>query len=507
MKQLIRLLSLSLLLTSACKQVDDLKNLKSPEYNPGLAFPLANTTFTIRDILDQFEGEEGYVSTVDDGIISVVYRGHVFTVKGSEVYDFPAIDNIPIPPTNFDFPYPSVNGAAIKRIIFKSGKIQCKIANLPNMFSGDAQVTIHFTDLKQNNIGTDIVINVPKNTTQDIPLSTRILDLADDNISVYYEAKLVSNNTAVIFPGNQLTFSMISPTYSYLQGTLPKYQFSTIPEDTVNLKIFGNVFGGNVFFKNPRINIIVKNSFGAPVRAKADVLKAKDVYNFTQDITSSYNGIFDFPYPTLSQVGQSVVDTFKFTGTNSNISSIIQQRPSQVIYKISGELNPNSVPGGFVTDSSQFDIYVDVALPMYGKTANLSFSKTFSTDFKPFKVADRASFKLITENGFPADVKAQLYFYDKNNVLLDSLFHSDALILKAAPVNANGQATTKEKSINEAVFTAEEFEKIKTATSITLKAKLNTTNNGNTDVKFYENNGMTVKLGMIIGVNVVEVIK
>lgn len=499
------------LLLAGCRQVEDIKNLQSPTYDPEVAFPLANATFTIQDMLDRFEGEESYISTVDDGMIAVVYRGHVFSVEGAAVYTFPGIENVPIPPANFDYPYPEVAGAKIKKVIFKSGELVLNINNKPNLFTGDVELNVTFKDLKTGTQGLLVTMDVPRNSgsfpqtlSKTVNLSGKTLDLSDDNISVSYSAKLKSSGATVFFT-DELTFSFSNLAYSYLEGKLPNFQFDAIPEDTVNIGMFANAVGGNVSLKDPRLNIIVKSSYGTPVRAKTEVLKAIDVYGFSQDITSTYNGIYDFPFPLTA--GASATDTFVFKGTNSNIGTVIAQRPNQIVYKVAAELNPNNLSSGFVTDSSKFDVYVDVALPMWGRTSNLSFEKEFSIDLSTFQAVGDASFKLVTENGFPVDVFTQLYFYDAGNQVLDSLFKSSPKILKSAAVGSDGKVTTWEKQSNEAVFDAAAFARLKQATSLRLSARLNTTNNGNTDVKFYPNYGLRLKLGVKAGVNVVELVK
>ena len=266
------------------------------------------------------------------------------------------------------------------------------------------------------------------------------------------------------------------------------------------LDIFAYAVGGTITFKDPRINLIVGNSFGIGITARTDYLYAIDAYGFGQNITSTYNNAYPFPYPTLSQAGQTAIDTFKFRGSNSNISSIIASRPHKVVYSVSAELNPNNDPLGFVTDSSRFDIWVDVALPMWGKTQGLTFERDFDVDFTPFDIAERGGFKLITENKFPIDLETQLYFMN-GNTILDSLFTGDKAILKSALVDGTGHVTQAESATHLSAFTAERFSLIKTATKVRLKAKLVTTNNGTQDVKFYTDYGLTVKLGMTMGIN------
>ncbi|MBX7242970.1 MAG: hypothetical protein K1X92_14605 [Bacteroidia bacterium] len=493
------------LLVSACNPFEDFEKVKEPKFTPGVAFPLVNSSFTVKDILNHFD-TGGYIDSVDDGIVSVVYRGHIFTAKGEEVYDFPVINNIPVPPVSAGIPYPSIQGEKITEVIFKAGSIVLNIQNKPNMFNQTVNVTVFLTDFKTGNQSITAQMTVPQNTTsstqtisQQIDLTGKRLDLADNNITLYYNATNTSGQT-VTFPNNELTMSLSGLKYSYLEGQLPNYAFTGIPKDTVSLDIFTYNIGGTVSFKDPRINLIVGNSFGVGVTATTDNMYAIDPYGFGQDITSVYNNTYPFPYPSINEVGQTAIDTFKFRGSNSNISSIIQMRPRQVVYEVSAELNPNNEPLGFVTDSSQFNVWVDVALPMWGKTQGLTFERDFEADFQPFDIVDRASFKLITENGFPVDLETQLYFMN-GNIILDSLMTGDKMILKSGTVDGSGRVIQDEIATTESAFTAARFSNIKNTNKLRLKAKMLTYKNGTEDVKFYTDYGLTVKLGMIVGVD------
>lgn len=497
-----------ILLLASCSMLEDYKKIKTPKYEPQLAFPLANSTFTIGDILNRFD-DEGYIDSLDDGTISVVYRGHVFSVSGDKIYTIPNITNIPLT-TPMNVPYPQAAGTSIKRMDLKSGELKFEIKNQPSAFVGDVSVTVTITDLKKNNQSLQHTFVVPKNNgtttttvTSTVSLAGYVLDLADDNISLTYTAKLASNNTPVVISPANFTFSLLNSTYSYIQGDLPNYKFTELNSDTVLLDIFRNWQKGSILFKDPRINLIVKSSYGLPIRAKTDIMEA--ITNAGQmPITSIYNNTYDFPYPSVA--GQTKVDTFKFYGSNSNIEDVIAATPYRIAYEVSAELNPNNQIG-FATDSSRFDVYVDVALPMWGRTTGLTFERDFDVDLKPFKVIDNVTFKVITENRFPVDVKMQLYFLADNNTRMDSIFVGEPVILKSASVNGAGQVTGTSVVINEAVFSTDRFTKVKTYKRLRMKGTLMTAQNGMQDVKFFNSNGMTIKMGINAGVDPVGIIK
>jgi hypothetical protein len=508
----LRLLSaiLAVIVLCNCNPVKDFEKIKAPVYNPDVAFPLVNTRFSIRDILNNFE-TGGYIDSVDDGIIAVVYRGKVFSAKGDTIYKIPSFNGIPVPPSSVDVPYPALGTELIKKIIFKSGTVKFTIQNKPNLFSGNVSISYNLPNFKKNNIALTQTFTLPANTgsstqnvVHEIDLKDVILDLTNDKFTLSYDAKLISNNQAVSFPANELTFALANPSYTYIEGTLPNYQFP-LYKDTVVLDIFKNFVGGQTYFADPRINLIVANSYGVPIAAETKQLRAVNFFGFGQDFTSVYNNYYAFPSPALNQVGQTAVDTFRFYGSNSNVEDVIAAAPREVQYNISAVLNPNHEPGGFLTDSSQFSVFVDVALPMWGRTTGVEFKKDFNADFSPFAAMDSAAFKLITENGFPLDLRTQLYFVTNTNEIIDSLFTGYPRIMDAATVDGNGHVNSIKAATNFASISGDRFANIKKRTKyLRLKAKTNTSNNGSIDVKFYTDYGMTVKLGVAASVDFLQ---
>ncbi|MGL5936771.1 MAG: hypothetical protein ACRCZI_14245 [Cetobacterium sp.] len=509
-KKIFYLLSIYLAFLS-CNPIDKFQNISEVKYEPGIAFPLINTDFNIREVLGKYN-DGRYIDTLSDGTIAVVYRGKVFSVGGENVYTFSNQTNIPIPFNNTEIPFNSIIGQNFKEVIFKNGTIILSVNNIPNMFLTDMTCTVTFNNLKTNNQALSKTFIIPKNTsntttiiTNNIVLDNTILDMPIGKIFITYTL----NGQNIPFPNANLSFSLKDIKYSYIEGKIPQYQFS-LSEKIIELDIFKYWKLGDIYFKDPRINIIVANSYGVPIEAKADVLNAIAANGIETNITNTAypNNIFNFPYPTLSQAGMYAIDTFKFSTSNSNLSNVIQSRPPQVKYKVSALLNPNEIDG-FITDTSKFDVYVDISLPMYGHAKDYTLTKDFDTDLSMFSAMNYANFKLVTENGFPADIKLQLFFLSANDNIIDSLFIDNPIILNAADVDASGRVNQANKvtTINHAEFSPQRFSAIKTAKKIKLRGSLNTLNNGTTDVKFYTDYAMGIRLGIIAGVNPLEIIK
>ncbi len=505
------LLLFVLVTLAACNPLDSWKNIKTPKYQPGVAFPLINTDFTIREILGKFN-DGRYIDTMADGTVAVVYRGKAFSVGGEDVYTFPTISDIPIPLNNTNVPFNSISGQDFKKVIFKAGNIEIKINNTPNLFANDVTCKVTFTNFKLNGQALTSTFTIPKNTgasattiTQNIATTGAVLDMANGNINITYTI----NNQNTPFTGGNLTFSLQNMQYSYIEGKIPQYDFS-LEEKLIELDIFKYWKFGEVYFKDPRINLIVQNSYGVPLRAQADKLNAIAYNNVKTAITNSDypNNIFNFPYPNISQAGIFATDTFKFNSGNSNLGAVIQLHPPQIEYKVSAELNPNNLQG-FITDSSRFDVYLDIALPMYGHATNYTLTKDFDLNMAQFEAMDYAKFKLVTENGFPADIKLQLLFLDASENVIDSLFAGDSVILQAAEVDGNGRVNQANKAVRvtETEFTAQRFSAIKTAKKLKLKGTVNTLNNGTVDVRFYTDYAMALRLGIVAGINPLNIKK
>ena len=494
---------------AACNPLDSWQNIKTPKYQPGVAFPLINTDFTIREVLGKFN-DGRYIDTLADGTIAVVYRGKAISVGGEDVYTFPAITNVPIPLNNTTVPFNTLLGQDFKKIIFKTGNIVLKVNNTPNLFANDVTCKVTFSNFKLNGQALTSSFTIPKNTgtaattiTQNISTAGATLDLSSGDINISYTI----NNQNTPFTGGNLSFSLENMQYSYIEGKIPQYTFD-LDETIIDLDIFKYWKLGDIYFKDPRINLIVANSYGVPLRAQANILNAIASNGVKTAITNtSYpNNIFNFPYPTISQAGTYALDTFKFNGTNSNLGQIIQQHPPQVEYQVSADLNTDGVQG-FIMDSSKFDIYLDIALPMYGHASNYTLTKDFETDMSVFSAMDYAKFKLVTENGFPADIKLQILFLDESGKTLDSLFSGNSVILQAAEVDGNGRVNQANKAtkITESEFSSARFSAIKAAKKLRLIGGVSTLNNGTVDVRFYTDYAMGLRLGIVAGVNPLDI--
>jgi hypothetical protein len=134
-------------------------------------------------------------------------------------------------------------------------------------------------------------------------------------------------------------------------------------------------------------------------------------------------------YPLIGEEGDTKVDSFLLTSENSNLFTALETGPSELLMDIMGWINPLGTEHNFVTDSSEYEVLLELFLPMYGYAENLMVKDTLDFVFRDFykqppEEIERLILRLNFINGFPVNVKVQAYFFDESDVLLDSLFHN-----------------------------------------------------------------------------------
>ena len=193
-----------------------------------------------------------------------------------------------------------------------------------------------------------------------------------------------------------------------------------------------------------------------------------------------------------------LTQTFVFDKDNSNIVDVLGSQPVALDYDVDAKTNPDSLLNirGFLTDESYYKVQVEVELPMYGWARGFVATDTFEVDFSDYNNIKEVEFKVISDNGTALDVGTQVYFLDKDNVVLDSLFTTQQTLVAAAQVNAEGivvEPFTKTSLIS---YSAERFDGIRTATTAQLTSAFSTVNNGAVSVKVFAQDKISVRMGM-----------
>ncbi|MBP6183918.1 MAG: hypothetical protein KA479_03195 [Saprospiraceae bacterium] len=496
MKNIVRysliLLSSFLLITACNKDVEEIK------FEPELALPLFSSTSTLADLF----GENTDTSSLvigSDGSMTLVYKGDLVRREANEIFKaiptFPGImfDSV------LSAPFTLENEINIIRAHFTAGTINVQVnSNIPE----DLDFVLEFPDVTQGGqtlkvvgeidyTGTlPVIVNFPAISTAGYDINLSGLE-----VNVRYFATKKSNGERVKLP--TVGFLITGIKFSYLEGYFG-YEVHQIQRDTITMDVFKNVLQGNLEFADPRVTIIVDNSFGFPLRSKVTVLRVSNETESADLESPLVTSGFDFGYPGLNQVGSTATTNFYFDKSNSNIKEVFNLYPIYLDYQIDAISNPDEIPNliGFTTDSSYFALKVQVELPLHGKADGFEGDKTFDVDFSALEDMKKAELKLIAENGMPVDIIAQATLIDANGVELGTLLNDFGLILKAAPVGADGYSNGISSQITYIQADAALLEKMRLARKIRVDSRFSTTNMGQTDVHIRSSDQVNLRMGL-----------
>lgn len=497
-----------------CKKFEDFSNadvVGDAEY----AIPLVKAKTTMEDLLDNFD--DNTTVTIDpDGLIRLKYSGEVATRTSAEIFADVQNTLLPVPflitDTLMALPFSSPAEMEIDFATFKAAEL--------NYFffsdhEEDVDVKITFPQVTKDGVPLTLIHHIDyPSILHPIPvhLSTEAVavDLAgydlfpvDGELFIHYEAVRESGIRDTL---HNFFIQLKDPDFTYVEGYLGN-QIHPGERDTIYIDFFENWIEGEVQFEDPKIFVNVENSFGIPTRS---VIQIFDIHTATgetlvldaDELDIDNNEGIDFVYPELNEVGVAKSMVFTFNKDNSNIVEVLGSQPVALDYLVDALTNPDTLVGvrGFLTDSSFYRVQIEVELPTWGSASGFAAIDTFEVDFGGYGDVTNAEFKFITENDLPLDIGIQVYFADNAGVVLDSLFSdTQEKLVEAAPVDAEGIVTETLKKEIFSTYTAEQFNKIRTATHIHLHADFSTSNNGQIPVKIFSDQEVQFKMGMKIG--------
>lgn len=501
---LATVLVLTLIFLSSCElaQVDEFSSEAQPEF----AVPLVSGSFTLEEILDNFD-EYTEIEIDADGLIHLRYYGQVLEQTGNEILQG-IKDSIPnfliFLDTSQTIPLQTVSGLDIDLISIKSGRMDAFF--ICHSFTETVEVRFEIPELiRPNGTSYDLNLTIPYNGSGQscfpLPLSTDLagyeLRPSADGLTLRYDARLpddtrVELDQPLIWPINDLVFG-------YAEGYLGQYIQEGI-RDTIEIEFFENWVQGEVYFEEPTIGINIENSFGMPARSQARLFDILTADGQTLPLTGPpiTDGI-DFAYPTINEVGQVKSTFFEFDSDNSNIDVVLGSQPIGIDYIVDAVVNPDMDTSitGFITDTSRYRVFLDVDLPMYGSASGFVALDTFDLNFADLTEVASVEFKSVTTNETGVEIAVQGYFLGNNGQVIDSLFEgSEAALVAAAAVDSEGYVLEPNKAIEFATFDAVRFGNIRSARQLAIRVYFSTVNNGSESIRLLKDQKVDVGVGM-----------
>ncbi|GAB5552617.1 MAG: hypothetical protein Sapg2KO_22080 [Saprospiraceae bacterium] len=507
-----QLLGLTLsLLTIGCVDFNSLGDAKLPDYQAEFAVPLVNSRLTIADILDVNQ-TIGSLEVGADNTLQLIYRGDVLKRQSNEILEqfqssFPPF--IPVFSKDLRLPLNLLNGLELDQLIFKAGGFTYYLENENDQ---GLQIDFEFSSLIHED-GTPLQFSLnldaytgtgakPFATNQSEPIDLTAYRLVPEDNEIVLKYSAQSSEGEALNASN-FVIGLNDLDFSYIEGYLGQLE---IPggRDTVNIDFFENYTNGEIYFDEPQVSFFIDNSFGVPTRALVKEFFVETLSGAQLPVMSPLiDAGVDFPFPTLDQIGQIAKGEVLVNNSNSNIDTLLSANPIRVIYDVDALINPeaDSDIAGFVTDSSFFDVQMEVRLPLLGRAEGFRATDTLSFDLGNTGNINSAEFKIITENELGVDVGLQVYFLDDQKNPIDSLFLENSAIIKGATVDDSGVPIASESVTTFVDFDQSRVEKVEDAPFMVLEARFSTETNAQQSVRIQNTQGVTIRIGAILGLS------
>lgn len=511
------------------------------EWDPAIAVPVAKASLSIRDIVQDYDNQELFIAD-ESGFLYLMYHKHIFSAVASQLIYVP----------NQVFPDEPFFGAEYIALGFNSSLSTATVSHTSNQafnvigansvdsivltyallnitcISGlqhTGQLVVTMPDVKKNGVPYSKTIDITDAsgsfTTSEYfnDLGGYTIDLSSGLNQIPVQCALTYNDSgSPVNAGDQtiVGVNLSSIEYDRMYGDFG--QDTLTFQDTIKLEIFNQAYTGHANFVDPRINVYFNNSYGMPISMLFGDLTtytgAADPQNQTFPFADpTVQNPFPIGHPNISQVGQSVASAINLDKNNSNVVSIINTTPEKIIFQVTALTNHTPMVQNFITNDSRFDMDMEVVLPLYGNASFFSVEDTADLDFEALygdiHSIEYIKIRINVDNGMPTDVKFQLFFADSNKVKIDSLFTEldenssfyGRDIVSSGKIDGTGKVYEKTHKFTEMKFERERLKNFKYVRYIMFRGWVKTTNGGNTDVRFYSDYAVDMKVGILAKFN------
>ncbi len=511
----------------ACvKEKIDVTKSGNNSINPQYAGALVYSSLTLADIMKK-TNNNGQIVADSTGFLTLVYKGNLFSLPAAQVATIPTQ-----PPVSGNYSLSNADVIAINALP-NGSPFTIKDSSLVNFQAGGStQINTLSCKTATLNININygiahtatIIVSIPAATLGGVPFSKSIpitysgsavnvtenysldgysIDMTNhgtthNTLNVYYAITITKDaNPTNVGDAVSFTETFNNVTYNNIVGYLGQQALSP-NTDTIPITIFNNnLLTGNIQLVNPQIKVFLTNSYGLPIQANFTTFEGYTPGQPAYAITGAPNPI---PIPTVAVIGQSAEDSFRLYNGNSNIISLINNFPKNVIYHINSMSNPlGPVYTNFITDTSQFRVDMEVDLPLWGTVTNFMFQDTVAYSFNlNTNNVEAITVRAFIDNGFPLDVGMRLAFVDSAYNVIDELVNPMfQVVIPSASINTTTQmVTTPTQHSADFTIPSSVIPQLNKVKHILIGAKVNSANSSSTPVKIYNYYHLDVKLGV-----------
>lgn len=251
---------------------------------------------------------------------------------------------------------------------------------------------------------------------------------------------------------------------------------------------------GTIILDDPEFTLEYRNSFGIPLKVKANILGKNSE---TQEEQMLDADSLELSYP--GEPGNSAEGTVTFNKENSSIVELLAVRPDQIGYDLGGLANWNDEDYNFIGSASEIIIDAKIEIPLVLRSNNLHFTDTVKIEMpeSTLNFSDGEVVARVT-NGFPFDMKIYLMVPDAlTGEVLETL---DFNTVSSAPVDGNGRVTGPNECESVAAISETFFQSLERAEEAILLVEAITFNNGNVPVALYSDYMLDVAIGFELAI-------
>ncbi|MCY7410812.1 MAG: hypothetical protein LH473_11100, partial [Chitinophagales bacterium] len=287
----------------------------------------------------------------------------------------------------------------------------------------------------------------------------------------------------------------------YINGYVGQQIVNVGPEESA-FDALQRITGGGISLEDVDVNLTIRNEIG--VQGRINLYNLTSINSKTgSTVALTWNQLnqpLNIPAATDNPLTESYT-SFLLNNTNSNIQQLVSNLPDKLQYQLDLFLNPygnTSNYNDFAYDSSELNVDLDLSIPLSFVATDLTLVDTLDFSLGVAEPGDAqikdGTFNLIVYNGFPISAQPQLYLYDDDFNLIDSLFLSTQTVA-AGELNDQCLVAAKTKSVVTAAIDENKMARLRYATKAILHAKFNTAQHPMCDyVKIYNTYTMDVQL-------------
>ena len=531
MKKIISttIFSLIVFATSCVKDItetiDKASKVDKVRWNPTIAVPLVHSNLSFRDLLEGTNANN-YIKIQDDSLVNLVYEdtyssgyaedilsleaqdyGETFTFNSTQLEALNTLGEVTV---NFTrtISYDG-DGNELDRIWFKDGQIAL---NLTSSFEHNISCILSIPESQKNALPISLDLSasytgVPIDVTSSFDLSDSEMDFTKtiqghSEFDIEFEFTITKTASNPIKASESITYSMImdNQKFSKISGYFADLEFENL-SGSFSIPVFENSKNGFISIVEPEVKFIAESSIGLPIDVSFDRFDGENNLGNSVSLTKN-TGDFNLLIPRALSEGEFVVDSQVLNNANSNLIDYISNRPFMNYYTLTVKPDLSDMSRHWLLDTSRISNTVKLTLPLHGTLKDFLLEET-----KPFDLAlenaeeiREVLVRLYSENGFPVDVRTQLYFEDSiTNTLIDSLFLTSRVVSKAASVDLEGNPIGVSSQITDVIMESDRVDRVMNANRVRAQAYLSTTtdNNGNQpDIKIYSDDGIMIQFGV-----------